>query len=139
MGQSVMQLTQSKYYSTDFNAAIFDGPIRIYFAQHQEPVALHVYHLVQGLMKTSFSELRSSLRQMGTSVFIMLYPTAESFAEIFEEGSQVETVMMGQDVLIAVRGPLEEDGLAEAFQKIETTLQSHPALQVYLEPAAPSA
>ena len=36
-------ITQSSFYSPAFNGAIFDGPLRLYFSQAQEAMALKFY------------------------------------------------------------------------------------------------
>ena len=80
MGSSLGHLTQSRFYSTTFNAAVFDGPIRIYFAQHQEALALQVYHRMQQHLKESYVNFRRSARRHGQNIFLMLYPSVETFA-----------------------------------------------------------
>ena len=47
MHQSTANLPQFPFYSPSLNAALFDGPIRIYFAQSQEADALEVYFKLQ--------------------------------------------------------------------------------------------
>jgi hypothetical protein len=124
MAQSVIHLTQSHYYSTAFNAAVFDGPIRIYFAQHQENLALKVYFQLQQHLKDSYATLRKSFKDHGQTIFLMLYPTVEAFDEVFGAGrGNVRVERLGGDHVIGVRGPLEDDQCHEVFQKIETILQ----------------
>lgn len=71
-----LYITQSPFYSPAFNGAIFDGPLRLYFTQSQEALALKFYF-----------ELRSKTqglgdcwpRATGPNLFVMLYPTEETF------------------------------------------------------------
>src|SRR6476620_6966680 len=85
MAQSVIHLTQSRFYSPVFNAAVFDGPIRIYFAQHQEAMALQVYFRLQQSLKDTYAAFRKTYKQHGQTVFLMLYPNGESFEQAFEK------------------------------------------------------
>ncbi len=138
MAQSVIHLTQSRYYSPAFNAAVFDGPIRIYFAQHQETVALKVYFMLQQYLKDTYSVFRKSFRQHGQTVFLMLYPNEESFECSFAEssGHQVALERLGEDHVVGVRGPLMDEKFDEIFAMVRTILKDLPLAQ---EPALPSA
>ena len=129
MAQSVIHLTQSRFYSPVFNAAVFDGPIRIYFAQHQEALALKVYFHLQKYLKETYSTFRKTFKQHGQTVFLMLYPTQESFANSFSTSgeSAVLTERLGDDYVLGVRGPLDENSYDEVFQTVKSILQT-PAL-----------
>jgi hypothetical protein len=137
MAHSVIHLTQSRFYSPAFNAAVFDGPIRIYFAQHQEACALKVYFKLQQYLKDTYSAFRQSFRSHGTTIFLMLYPTQESFQNSFskEDLPNVITERLGDDHVVGVKGPLTDDGFDEIFERVKVILQAHPAPQF----AAPSA
>lgn len=137
MAQSVIHLTQSRYYSPAFNAAVFDGPIRIYFAQHQETVALKVYFMLQQYLKDTYAIFRNSFRQHGQTVFLMLYPSQDSFENSFAKSdNQVVSERLGDDHVIGVKGPLLDDQFEEIFVKVRTILKDLPLNQ---EPALPSA
>lgn len=127
MAQSVIQLTQSRYYSPVFNAAVFDGPIRIYFAQHQEALALKVYFKLQQYLKDTYYSFRKSFKQHGQTVFLMLYPTDESFANSFapDHGAErkVAAEKLGDDHVLGVRGPLHEDDYEKVFEHVKLILQ----------------
>lgn len=126
MAQSVIHLTQSRYYSPAFNAAVFDGPIRIYFAQHQEALALKVYFRLQQYLKDSYAKFRSGFKQHGQTIFLMLYPTGESFESSFsrELAAPVVAERLGEDHVLGVRGPLDEDQYDVVFAQVRTILQS---------------
>ncbi len=138
MAHSVIQLTQSRFYSPAFNAAVFDGPIRIYFAQHQETAALKVYFMLQQYLKETYSIFRNSFKHHGQTVFLMLYPTTELFESSFKKGIQHNVMMerLGDDHVVGVKGPLNEGQFEELFANVKIILQDLPMLQ---EPAAPSA
>src|SRR4051794_18760737 len=107
MAQSVIHLTQSRFYSPAFNAAVFDGPVRIYFAQHQEALALKVYFRLQQYLKETYSTFRKSFKQHGQTIFLMLYPTLESFENSFSKEMSLNVVAekLGDDHVVGVRGP----------------------------------
>lgn len=125
MAQSVIHLTQSRFYSPAFNAAVFDGPIRIYFAQHQEALALKVYFQLQQYLKDTYSTFRKNFKQHGQTIFLMLYPTAESFTTSFENGQQLNVAAekIGDDHVLGVRGPLVDDEYVEVFERVKAILQ----------------
>jgi hypothetical protein len=129
MGHSVTQLTQSRFYSPAFNAAVFDGPVRIYFAQHQEPLALKVYFRLQQHLKESYASFRQLFKQSGQTIFLMLYPTVDSFENSFsKKQAEIRVVCerLGEDHVLGVCGPLEDDAYTQVFQQVETILQSLP-------------
>jgi hypothetical protein len=129
MAQSVIHLTQSRYYSPVFNAAVFDGPIRIYFAQHQEALALQVYFRLQQYLKDTYSTLRKTFKLHGQTVFLMLYPNVESFENSFSNTvtGNVTAERLGDDYVLGVRGPLNDDNYEEVFHSVKAILQT-PAL-----------
>ena len=127
MAQSVIHLTQSRFYSPAFNAAVFDGPIRIYFAQHQEALALKVYYQLQQYLKDTYSTFRKNFKQHGQTIFLMLYPTADAFQSSFEGehtfAKNVATTKIGDDHVLGVRGPLMDAEYEEVFARVKTILQ----------------
>lgn len=138
MAHSVIHLTQSRFYSPAFNAAVFDGPIRIYFAQHQEDLALKVYFRLQQYLKETYSTFRKSFKQHGQTIFLMLYPTLESFENSFQECPPLQVVAerLGDDHVVGVRGPLGDDEYEAVFAQVKAILKD---LGLPQEIAAPSA
>ena len=104
-------ITQSKFYSPVFNAAIFDGPLRIYLAQYQESYALNIYFLAQEKMKKYLDskELNHSQYQ---NVFVMIYPSQEAFEMSFRAESQsqqdISVVPLEDDIVIGVNSQVED-------------------------------
>lgn len=134
MRQTVSSLTQSRYYSPVFNAAVFDGPIRIYFSQSQESEALRVYFQLQEKLSDIYGEAKRKIKESGRNIFIMLYPNQETFDLSFEEGSHgvVKSELLGNDYVLGVRGPVGElefvriqEGL---FQILNSQLVPEPVL-----------
>lgn len=125
MAQSVIHLTQSRFYSPAFNAAVFDGPVRIYFAQHQEDLALRVYFKLQQYLQETYSAFRKNFKQHGQTIFLMLYPTQETFKDSFAGLSDaVVADRLGDDHVLGVCGPLHEDEYEIVFEKVKTILQT---------------
>ncbi|NJL25417.1 MAG: hypothetical protein HC902_09725 [Calothrix sp. SM1_5_4] len=137
MAQSVIHLTQSRYYSPAFNAAVFDGPIRIYFAQHQETLALKVYFRLQQYLKETYSVFRNSFKEHGQTIFLMLYPTLEAFQHSFSGECEANVVAerLGEDHVLGVRGPLGDEQYDEVFLQVKAILRD---LGMIPELAAPS-
>ncbi|MCC7403552.1 MAG: hypothetical protein IT288_04060 [Bdellovibrionales bacterium] len=110
MNSSVSCLTQSNFYSPAFNAAIFDGPIRIYFAQYQESAALKIYFQLQEELKQLYQQGKSLYRQVGQHIFIMLYPSAETYDLSFPHQEDIVChCRLGDDHVLGIRGMPSED------------------------------
>ena len=124
-------LTQSKYYSPSLNAAIFDGPIKIYFAQHQEELALELYsHLQKNIQK----KLRSSTLG-ATNIYLMMYPNNESFEMSFDLQADPQTdhfmaqEMFGEDYVLGIRGPIGANEYEALYKNVESIFsQKNPEI-----------
>lgn len=127
MQQSGSTLTQSQFYSTAFNAAIFDGPIRIYFAQYQESLALKIYFRMQEKMQDLYRLAKEIFKFQGQNIFVMLYPTSEIFDLSFTDGKLNEDVCLGrlgEDYVLGVRGPIEDDDFDAIYAHMESIIQA---------------
>ncbi len=143
MKEAVTYVTQSKYFSPAFNAAIFDGPIRIYFAQYQESQALKLYFHLQERFQTLRKNARSIFRDRTRNIFVMLYPTVEMFDDTFGglhgelvAKSSVEAsagawsaknfvrASMGDDFVIGVRGPMDDSEYEDLDAEMDAILRS---------------
>jgi hypothetical protein len=130
MSETAMFVTQSQFFTTAFNAAIFDGPFRIYFAQYQEAHALKIYFGLQQLMRTSLQDEVLKLRSDKKCVFIMLYPTDETFFSSFpaslssaaSASPQIVPERLGSDFVIGVQGHLTETGVQSLHNQISEIL-----------------
>jgi hypothetical protein len=131
MNEAVTYVTQSKYFSPAFNAAIFDGPIRIYFAQYQEAQALKLYFNLQERFGETRRAARGFFKERGRNIFVMLYPTDETFELSFDQsnasgagavaGHPIARESFGSDVVLGVCGPLDEvlyESLANKMDEI---------------------
>ena len=103
---TISNLTQSRYYSPSFNAAIYDGAIRVYFAQYQETEALKIYFKIQEKMK----ETQSLIESDSACVFVMLYPDADSYATSFGDSkNKVEMEKLEAAFVVGINGPVLDD------------------------------
>lgn len=125
INDSISLFTQSQYYSTAFNAAIFDGPIRIYFAQYQEPAALKIYFQLQKELKETYLLAKDLFRQTGKHIFIMLYPSVDllqmSFAN--ESSSYFCRDIVGSDEVIGLCATQLEDEVDQLFEAITEIIE----------------
>lgn len=114
-------LTQSRFYSPALNAAIFDGPIRIYFDQNQESGALKLYFTLLNAYKSLCGGLQSERLSTETSVFIMIYPSPELFHMICPADIETHLVVdqLGKDYVIAVDGLPDESLLADLVSQVQ--------------------
>lgn len=118
---SVATLTQSKFYSPAFNAAIFDGPLRIYFAQYQESLALEIYFKIQQVLK-NFSESRKHLKNIGANIFVMLYPSSDVFNLSFEctDTQDVAISRIEKDYVFGINSTIDDSGYDFIFSHLQT-------------------
>ncbi len=133
MKSTYSTLLQSKFFNPAFNSAIFDGPVRIYFSQFHEALALKIYF---GLQQSLVAQTKAQHRQSGQNVLVMLYPSQESFQMTFEgqESFLVRDTMDG-DSLIGINGPFEDDKLPEVLNAIASSMSEKkfkPALEATL-------
>ncbi len=121
MAEATLFLSQSRYYSPVFNSAIFDGPVRVYFAQHQESLALKVYFRLKERLKSIGDEVRYS----GQHLFVMLYPSDESFELSFSGAApKIAQELLGEDFVFGVKGPLEDEAYESLYAQAEKVLHS---------------
>ncbi len=107
------RILKSKFFHPSFNTAIFDGPLRVYFTQAQEPEALKIYFSLQSktFKEESTAEERSletMRREPKSTLFVMIYPNKELFAQSFDKDADFAVAQMERDVVIGVNGPLSD-------------------------------
>jgi len=107
MKNGYSQLIQSKYFVTDFNSAIFDGPIRIYFTQTQESLALKVYFHIQNRFAEEVKRLKDTSTSVHTSLFILIYPTQDSFKKCFEVNDKIVMADWESDLVIGINESID--------------------------------
>jgi len=144
MKSSYSTLMQSKFFNPAFNSAIFDGPIRIYFAQFHEALALKIYFVIQQKLQDQVARAKEISRASGANILVMLYPSEESFLMSFEgENDKAHPLALekwNEDIVVGIRGPLEDkhldllvDTIAMAIQNWKPPLKPVPELQFEAE------
>lgn len=126
MSETAMFVTQSQFFNTAFNAAIFDGPFRIYFAQYQEAHALKIYFGLQQLMRSSLHDELLKLKGERKCVFVMLYPNEDTFYKSFPvnlaagatSSPMICSERLGEDFVVGVQGHLTESGVEKLHSQI---------------------
>lgn len=121
-----LYITQSPYYSPAFNGAVFDGPLRLYFSQSQESLALKFYFE----LRTKTQSLTEQWpRSGGLNLFVMIYPTEETFDLCFlSQGLQwtpdtLPLGRLGRDYVVAVQAHELENGMSEISRKLTALIQ----------------
>ena len=141
MKSSYSTLMQSKFFNPAFNSAIFDGPIRIYFAQFHEALALKIYFMIQQKLNEHVVRAKEISKASGANILVMVYPSEESFLMSFEaQQSQIEYPLAlekwNEDVVVGLRGPIEDqhldllvDTIGLAIDNWKPSLKVAPELQ----------
>lgn len=122
-------LMQSKFFNPAFNSAIFDGPVRIYFAQFHESLALKIYFALQQTFAAELAKAKETHQEMGRTVLVMLYPSEESFSMSFENEPDFLAIDdLFDDTIIGVNGPFEDDKLSAVLNKIVGAMKNWETL-----------
>lgn len=129
MKATYSSLMQSKYFSPAFNSAIFDGPMRIYFAQFHESMALKIYFLAQQKLVVELAKAKEVSKATHSNILVMIYPTEESFLYTFENLKEKKVVVepWNNDIVIGMNGPLEDSELENFMETLGGVMrQWHP-------------
>jgi hypothetical protein len=149
--EPVQFVTQSRFFSPVFNAAIFDGPIRIYFAQFQEAQALKLYYNLQERFAEVRKQARGLFKERGQNIFVMMYPNEDTFDLSFNEdrdtdpnptgtgaeagnvmaaqqglGTQIVRARLGRDYVVGVRGPIDDSELENLCREMDQIVRTTP-------------
>lgn len=89
MKSTYSEFMQSKYFDGLFNAAIFDGPYRIYFHQNYESLALKIYFLLGQRLADVGADLREYSRQQDIHIFCLVYPDTTKLKYVFDTGNEI--------------------------------------------------
>ncbi len=108
-------LMQSKFFNPAFNSAIFDGPVRIYFAQSHESLALKIYFALQHQFTNEMARAKELHKFLDRTVLIMLYPSPESFHHSFDSNDLLAADHLMDDTVIGINGPFEDSKLDQVL------------------------
>lgn len=128
MRSSYTALMQSKYFNPAFNSAIFDGPVRIYFAQFHEALALKIYFMIQQRLQVEMARAKEMAKASGANVLVMIYPTTESFEFSFGAVAQADASLLvepwNEDVVLGCCGNIEDSNLDFVIDKLRETMNN---------------
>lgn len=121
-------ITKSKYFTPNFNTAIFSDPIRIYFSNIHESQALELYFHLQR-RKNEWEKFLSSRGEGNNFCYIMIYSESNQYEECFDkEKAEFSPTDMGSDFVVGINGPLNPQSvdhlLASLDNKIGFTAQT---------------
>lgn len=126
---SIHELMRTEHYHPSLNSAVFDGPLRIYFAQSQESLALNFYFQLQKVFDRFLGEARDS--SPSWYFVVLMYPQKELMA--LHQGVQYKVLNFGQDRVILTHGQMDQQDqdqlVADLSQLIEQScflLQAQP-------------
>ena len=88
MAATYSSFMTTRFYSPVFNTALFDGPLRIYFSQSYESVALKIYHLLQSQYADTWAHLKNQNSYSKRHLFLMIYPEDRDLQMVFEDKSK---------------------------------------------------
>lgn len=126
MKSTYSALINSKFFNPAFNSAIFDGPVRIYFAQFHESLALKIYFCLQQKFPSEINNAKEAYKKNGQNVLVMLYPNTESFEMSFERCDQkILKDELSGDTVIGIGGPFEDAELPNVMNEIMESLVKH--------------
>lgn len=118
-------LMQSKFFNPAFNSAIFDGPVRIYFAQFHESLALKIYFNLQQKFASELQKAKELHTAYGKTLLVMLYPSADAFQMSFDSGpGLLGFESLEDDMVIGINGPFEDSQLDTVISAIADNLAS---------------
>ena len=118
---------QTQYFHPAFNSAIYDGPLRLYFAQFHESLALKIYFMAQQKLQGVWAEAKDISRKTGSTVLVLIYPSVEFFDQTFAKAqhpsSRIAIDQFEQDLLLGIRGPFEDDELEPFLGVLENEMR----------------
>ena len=120
-------LTKSRFFVDEFNTAIIDGPLRIYFSDKQEAEALHIYFEIQENLAKEGLQL-THLSSVSRHAFVMLYPDDSKFSQIFALAKEEWAVdQFGENIIFGLKTFQEKEKRQEISQKVSRLIQTEAA------------
>lgn len=121
----------TRYYSTVFNTALFDGPFRIYFSQSYESSALKLYHLLQTQHEDVCLSLKRWSSQTKDHVFLLMYPEQNELDKIFSPTlapeqlyNQVKIEKWSEGIAIGCIQPMNEMDFVNQLDQVKNLIQN---------------
>jgi hypothetical protein len=111
-------ITKTKYFSANFNTAIFSDPVRIYFSNEHESQALELYFKLQSRK----NEWERFLRKRGVNnyFYILLYNDYKQFDKNFNGSSEAFVPEdLGEDFIVGIKAPMTASTVENFFSEMD--------------------
>ena len=141
MRSTYTSFSQSRFFNPAFNAAIFDGPLRIYFSQLHESLALKIYFSISQQCPAELEKCKEIHRLTGKTLMILLYPNAETFHVSFDGNpGSLTLAQLEDDDIVGMAAPFEDNllgdivnaskSLMKFWEPAETETPFEPLLEI---------
>lgn len=121
MTLSIQELMRTDYYHPSLNSAVFDGALRIYFAQSQESLALSLYFKLQKHRENLLAVQDDS--EIHRYFVIMLYPQADMYSRLSNSDGLFRALSFGQDLVILTHGQTDESQFDQLVRDLSFLLE----------------
>lgn len=131
MKSTYSEFMQSKYFDGLFNAAIFDGPYRVYFHQNYESLALKIYFLLGQKLGDLGLELRDFSRVQDIHIFILIYPDSNKLNLVFSKGKSLSSFSKcenwDEDLVIGLETQFAESEMEDFIENCQKQVRDWAA------------
>ena len=125
MAATYSSFMTTRFYSPVFNTALFDGPIRLYFSQAYETVALKIYHLLQTEFTSTWNSLKDHTQNSKEHLFLIIYPEMKDLHLVFTENkSSLQTQEWEEGLAVGLCQTIDDVMLKEQMQFIVRAIES---------------
>jgi hypothetical protein len=121
MAATYSSFMTTRYYSPVFNTALFDGPLRIYFSQSYETVALKIYHLLQSQHASFWNQLKQYSANTKEHLFLMIYPEAKDLSSVFNKDTEHQSQEWDEGLAVGIVQAHTDDELKKQIDYILAT------------------
>ena len=119
MAATYSSFMTTRFYSPVFNTALFDGPIRLYFSQSYETVALKIYHLLQTEYTSTWTALKDHTANSKEHLFLIIYPELKDLQVVFTDNkSSLQTQEWEEGLAVGLCQTIDDVMLKEQMQFI---------------------
>lgn len=133
MAATYSSFMTTRFYSPVFNTALFDGPLRIYFSQSYESVALKMYHLLQSQHPEIWSLLKSHTTKSKEHLFLMVYPEKKDLLAVFDKAEKTfQAQEWAEGMAVGIVHPQTDEDMEQQLEFLVKTVQSWLGTQVSL-------
>lgn len=128
MSTAYSALVSSNLYSPSLNSAIFDGPIRIYFSQSQESLAMKLYFSLQSEASGELARARNISKTSNRHLIVLMYPSEHFFEMVSEEFEHhllgMALTRIREDDILGLSSQIADQSLSQVVKCICQTFNS---------------